>query len=405
MEHVAQTEQALIGAIIQAPDKLVHITEVISESDLITEPAKKAFVLCSAMWKAKRTVDLVSVCSEDISLAGYLAKATSVGTSLGCVDYAKSVARAAKERRLNSGLIGISKSDQPLDVKLESVLRLYQDEMYIDRKPPVVQDVLKRFEKLQSENRKKGMLGWPVGFSGHDKHYIQYVPGHIWVMGAFTSIGKTAMMVQQVCNMLAMEKCPKILIISTEMTEEQLMSRILGNLTAVHPYRILSGNYHQGEEEQVENIKVLIKDKPLSIYDDVYEFGEIETIFRKADLQGGVNVGFIDYVQNCRMPSAGNAYQEGSLMAKKFQAMAKAVRCCLVCLSQVSNDIGRGNTDQLEYKGAGEWSAVADVGIMLDRHKTEKHKLRYHVKKNRHGRLMTSNFEYKAEYTRLEEIL
>jgi hypothetical protein len=75
----------------------------------------------------------------------------------------------------------------------------------------------------------------------------------------------------------------------------------------------------------------------------------------------------------------------------------------MICLSQVSNDVGRGNTDQLELKGAGEWAAVSDVGVMLTRHKTEKHRLKYSIKKNRHGALGECELTYENVYTRLQE--
>ena len=207
-------------------------------------------------------------------------------------------------------------------------------------------------------------------------------------------------MVQQIANLLTSGENPSILVVSTEMTEEQVVSRIIANITGVHSYRILNGKYHDAEDEDmVEIAKSTLAGAKLTIYDDIYRLEEIETAFRKADLQGGVDVGFVDYVQNCRWPEAKSQYQEQSEIAKRFQSLAKDVRATVVCLSQVSNDVGRGNTDQLELKGAGEWAAVSDLGIILTRHKTEKFRLRCEVKKNRHGALGVSEFEYVREYT------
>ena len=164
------------------------------------------------------------------------------------------------------------------------------------------------------------------------------------------------------------------MVISTEMTEEQIVSRILANITGVHSYRILTGKYHdEFEADVVASAKDRLSRARMSIYDDIYRLEDIETAFRKADLQGGINVGWIDYVQNCRWPDAKSQYQEQSEIAKRFQALAKDVRATLICLSQVSNDVGRGNTDNLELKGAGEWAAVSDIGLMLKRHVSDKH--------------------------------
>ena len=121
-------------------------------------------------------------------------------------------------------------------------------------------------------------------------------------------------------------------------------------------------------------------------------------------MQGGVDVGFIDYVQNCSVPTAKSEYQEGSQLAKGLQRLAKDVRATIVCLSQVSNDVGRGNSSQFELKGAGEWAAVSDVGIMLTRGQNNKCTLKYAVDKNRHGPLHQHKMAYIDHFTRIEAV-
>lgn len=404
MEIIAETEQALVGSIITAPDKLVHVVDTVRPDDFTDPVAKRAYLVALGLWQERKTVDLVSVASADVSLAAYVAEATSKGAGIAAKDYARQVATQAKERRLAADLNGILNSREPIDLRLDSILALYQREMFVSSKAPDMQSVLRRFNEHVASNRKRRSMGIPTGFGFLEEAYIQYVPGHIWTMGAYTSVGKTAVMIQKLCNLIAMDADPSITVISTEMTEQQLIARILANFTGVHSQRILSGNFRQGEEEIVGQYMGLLRSKRVRIHDDVYALGDIETVFRKADLQGGVDIGFIDYVQNCQVPEAKSEYQVGSMLAKRLQKMAKDVTCCLVCLSQVSNDVGRGNTEQLEYKGAGEWAAVSDVGIHLQRHKTEKHRLKYSVKKNRHGALLDQELEYKAEYTRLEVI-
>jgi replicative DNA helicase len=286
---------------------------------------------------------------------------------------------------------------------LDDLMAIYRAEMQAGRKMPEISEVLKRVDEIVNKNAKRGVLGIRTGFETLDKVYARFIPGHIWTVGGFTSVGKTATMVQMVCNALSAPEQPSIVIISTEMTEEQVVGRIVSNFTGVPSFRILAGKYHDAEEaDTVEKCKARLATMPLAIYDDIYRLGEIETAFHKADLRGGVQLGVIDYVQNCRWPEAKSQYQEQSEMAKRFQALAKDVRCTLVCLSQVSNDVGRGNTDQLELKGAGEWAAVSDYGVMLSRHKTEKHRLKFDLKKNRHGALTEFELEYKNDYTKLE---
>ncbi len=397
------SEQALIGAMLHSPGQLVNVVERINYKDFSDPMAQEAFLIITGLWKQKKTVDAVSVISADTSLTTFIANALSNGIATGVGSYASQVALNAKSRRINASLTDIMKNGLQPDGKLDELLKLYQKEMFVTRKNPGISSVLKRFSSHVKENQQRGSSGIPTGFGFLEKKYIQYVPAQIWTIGAFTSVGKTAVMVQKICNLIALSSNPSIVVISTEMTEQQIIARILSNFTSVHSFRILAGDYRAGEEEKIQKYTGLIKSKNISIYDDIYTIGDIETVFRKADLQGGVDVGFIDYVQNCQVPDAKSSYQEGSILAKRIQKLAKDVMATMICLSQVSNDVGRGNTEQLELKGAGEWAAVSDLGVMLQRKKEQKYLLRYQIKKNRHGALHDQPMEYKADFTRIEE--
>lgn len=404
MEIISSTEQALIGSLLLSQKKLIDVMEIVKAEDFSTVEGFTAFSLIADMWRKKRNIDVISVGNGDPKMLQYLSASTSVAYAPSASEYAYSIAKAAKDRRIKDRLKKIMASNFSPDITLSSLLDLYQQEMSAGKKNPDITPVLQRFDEQVRKNKKVGRMGFATGFNFLEKLYVQYCPGHIWTIGGFTSTGKTAVMIQKICNMILSETCPRIVVISTEMTEEQMVSRMVANITGIHSYRVLTGNYHDDEEaDRASAAKSVLSASNMKIYDDIYTLGEIETAFRKADLQGGVNVGFVDYVQNVRVPEAKSQYQEQSEIAKRFQKLAKDVKATLICLSQVSNDVGRGNTDQLELKGAGEWSAVSDLGIMLTRHKTEKFRLKYEIKKNRHGALGQAELEYKNEYSSFKE--
>jgi len=398
-----QLETSLIGSMLVSPNKIISIADKIKVTDFTDQKAQKAYTAIMAMWQGKRTVDLSMVAAAHPELTMFLADSVNQ-SSFGIADLAYEISSRAQIRRIKTGLEAASKMiGQPKEI-LGSIMDLYRHEMIVDKKDPGIGAVVSRVSKLISKNKRAGRVGFSTGFDIHERLYFRYLPGHIWTMGGFTSVGKTAVMVQKICNMLTSGEGARVVIISTEMTEEQVVARIISNFTGIHSMRILSGNFRSAEEEdEVEKIKTSLKGSPLTIYDDIYQLTDIELALRKAELQGGIDVVFIDYVQNCKWSEAKSQYQEQSEMAKRLQALAKDVRATIICLSQVSNDVGRGNTDQLELKGAGEWAAVSDMSVMLTRHKTEKHRLKYSIKKNRHGALGECEFEYKDEYTRVEE--
>jgi replicative DNA helicase len=154
----------------------------------------------------------------------------------------------------------ILKARDSSEDRLENILFLYQREMFVGKKDPEISSVLKRFNNEVERNKNRSSMGIPTGFRFLDDLYVQYIPGHIWTIGAYTSVGKTAVMVQKLCNLIAMDIDLSLLVISTEMTEQQVVARILANFTGVHSYRILSGKFRHGEEEEVERYKSLLKE-------------------------------------------------------------------------------------------------------------------------------------------------
>lgn len=401
---IAETEKALVGAMLLSEKKLHEVLEVVKIEDFATVSGAKSFGLIADLWMKKRKIDIISVANGDPSLIEYLAGSTSGAYAPAALEYAWAISKAGRSRRIKNGLTKIISGPAKPELMLEDLLALYQREMATGKKSPDIGSVLNRFDNHVSGNLQKGSMGFQTGFRFLHDLYVQYVPGHIWSVGGYTSVGKTAVMIQKICNLIVRDKSPSILVISTEMTEEQVIARIIANLSGIHAYRILSGKFRdQDEEGTAERYKSLLKGVKLAIYDDVYTLGDIEAAFRKADLRGGVDIGFIDYVQNVRLPETKSQYQEQSEIAKRLQSLAKDVRATIICLSQLSNSVARGDTDQFELKGSGEWAAVSDVGVILERHKTEKHRLRYTIKKNRHGALGEQELEYKMDFTKLVE--
>lgn len=403
MHHI---EAGLVGSLLVDPDKVVSVADVVALTDFTDEKAQLAYGAIIDTWKSRQPVNLLTIAKRLNTcpgIASYLGNASSCAFPPSVRQFAHDIAEAARFRRVRAAVEAASKATTPQDL-LNDLMEIYRAEMRSGKKAPDMKSVMARFNGVVTTNREQGKVGFRTGFSGLDGVYARFAPGHIWTVGGFTSVGKTASMVQMICNAIAGGETPSIVLISTEMTEEQVVARIVANFTGVPSFRVLSGNFHTAEEaDSVEKIKALLAGYHLAIHDDIYQLTEIETAVHKADLRGGVDIAVIDYVQNCKWKEAKSQYQEQSELAKRFQVLAKDTRSTLICLSQVSNDVGRGVTDQLELKGAGEWAAVSDYSIMLSRHKTEKHRLMLDLKKNRHGALTKFELEYKNEYTRLEE--
>jgi replicative DNA helicase len=94
----------------------------------------------------------------------------------------------------------------------------------------------------------------------------------------------------------------------------------------------------------------------------------------------------VDFIQN--VIEKGDEYEKLSKVSLELQKIAKEKNCCIIVLSQLSNNAYK--TNAMEYKGSGSIATVCDLGIFVVRDVETMDKMILTVKKNRRGR---SNIE------------
>ena len=391
-------EGALIGCLLRKPDDLVHC-EAITVDNFLSFHAGLAYKTILDMWRAGEAINELTVIMRCRDLTTWLISLRDTGLHVHVPRYVSGITEMARRRRLRDemtkGIARVMENDSGATLGLFS--SLYEREL-TGKRSGTIKEGLERLEKkaLECQNH-GGRLGWQTGHSGLEDIPMQ--PGHVWVIGALTSTGKTAFMSTVACAQLWTHPNPRTMIFSTEMTAEQVVARLLAVKTGINAMVHLSGGYVEPHRTRAGMCKEQLKNKPVKIFDDLYDWPEIEGAVRAESLRRGVDVVWIDYVQNCRVPGAKSEYDAQMTLAKGLQRLAKRCRCTIVCLSQLPNSMINADHGQAQFKGAGEWAAVADVAIKLTRQ--DERGLLVDVRKNRHGRLTNFRLEYLDGWTRL----
>lgn len=235
-----------------------------------------------------------------------------------------------------------------------------------------------------------------ISVSGQDSLYItdDYVVTH-----------NTAFMIEAICRFFLENERGRMAVFSTEMTEEQNIARILANRTGFNANVILSGNLLDQHLPRVEAEKGWLAGKDLRIYTKTRSIEDISAQCRKLKHGGGVDVVWVDFIQNVhRENGKQDQYAMMSQIAKDLQALAHDCRCTIICLSQLPNHAGREDTGILEFKGAGEIAAACDVGVLMKRAKEDNTKILFDIRKNRHGKCGKILLQYVDGWTRIDEI-
>lgn len=204
----------------------------------------------------------------------------------------------------------------------------------------------------------------PTGFVDIDRELDGgLLKKEIAVLGAFTGIGKS-MLAGQIFYHVASQGFASAYF-SLEISNEMIVSRLVGQLANIKPSRIMNGLLTKDEftAKAEARAKVTMFDSAMAFYDNTYLLDEIEAEIRAHQYEFVV----IDFIQNILLSTSLDEYARLSLVAVRLQKLAKETNCAILLLSQLSNRIGREGSKVVEYKGSGAIAMVADLGFFLER--------------------------------------
>lgn len=268
-----------------------------------------------------------------------------------------------------------------------------------ERESTEITDIMQEYEATQleyaekTENGKK-LLGHSSGFAKIDTIIDGLRSQHIWVIGGYTSSGKTFFSLN-LLNSLIEQKVPTAFF-SLEMSKIDVISRLLGLNARVNGIKILKGSLPEEEYKLATQAKNKLLNAPITIHTTTRTLSELKMSIIEQKLRNKVEVVFIDYVQLVNVEGASGDYEAMKRTALDLQNLAKEQNITIVLLSQLSNESVRNKKSNIMgFKGAQDIAASADFAVELwvedEKKKDELIKLgeplpiKCHVKKNRHG--------------------
>lgn len=391
MAAETDSERCVLGAIMVVPDLLVTAADVLDGEDFGDSRHRAIYHAMLDLYQDGSAVDPVAIHGlfwdrgSDVVKASYLAEIQhdAIASETIVRHHARRIADSAVRRRasvrLHEILAGLDEPP-PLDelaASIESLALDVGDKVRAKRTadmPAVVAEIRKeRVEALAAG----GVLGLPTPWARLSTFLPALSPGHLWAVGGYTSTGKSTWAASLLAHLLH----ARTAVFSVEDSAQEKARKIVSALTGLSPRALKSGQLSVWATAVLDAEARLIS-APMFIHDDCYTIESIRLHARKAALKlGGLDLVIVDFVQN--LQGEGSLYERMAHAAVSLQKLAKDARCCVVALSQVSNEAMRQDADIIGLKGAGELAAAADAVLWISRVKTEPKRVKLEVKKNR----------------------
>lgn len=392
-------EKEIIAGILTDSNKIPEVSQILDVSDFIFYP--KLYTALFDLWKAERTKNILLELSHqgfklpelmDISDAFYSRPIVNA-----CKDLKEISTNESLKKILQNSVKDFPKGD-PTEYIAELQQKLIKQSQTSLTENSDAESVIKEFTEYQlayEEKRKNGqeLIGISCGFPKLDALIDGLRKGHVWVIGGYTSLGKTFGALNITSYLIRNKK--RVVVYTLEMSRVDILARLLGISTEENSRAIAKGFVDQAK---VNHALDEIRTSNLAVISQKRDLAQILLSMHEETLRSSVDLFVVDYLGLISVKGARSEYEQAKEISLELQNAAKRFDTPIIELSQVSNEAAKaGEQMVMGFKGAGDIAAAADLAIELvsgeesttelksKMQKGEPVKIKWQVKKNRHG--------------------
>lgn len=435
-----ELEEAVLGALMLEKDAYSIVSDILKPESFYDEIHQIIYRAIMSMAIRQAPIDMLTVVEElkkegNLERIGgpvYIAGLTEKVASAAHLEYhARIIAQKYLARELISFASNVTHKafDETTDVddlmqEAESKLfeisqrNVKKDVTQID---PVIKEAIKLVEIAGS--RPEGLSGLQTGFTKLDKITSGWQNSDLVIIAARPAMGKTAFVLSMAKNMAVSYNYP-VALFSLEMSNVQLVNRLIVNTCEITGEKIKNGQLEPYEWEQLDfKIKELygaplyIDDTPsLSVF-------ELRTKARRLVREHGIKIIIIDYLQlmNASGMNYGSREQEVSMISRSLKGLAKELNIPIIALSQLNRGVeartgSEGKRPQLsDLRESGAIEQDADMVCFI--HRPEYYKIfeddkgnsllglaEIIIAKHRNGATGDIQLRFKNEFARFQNV-
>ncbi|KKS43971.1 MAG: replicative DNA helicase [candidate division CPR1 bacterium GW2011_GWA2_42_17] len=416
-------EKSLLGSLLIDKDAIIRIVSSI-KSEYFYRPAHSdIFSAILSLYERREPADLVTVSDElkgheklkEIGGDSYLADlVNTVATAAHIESYARIIRDCYVRRQLInvSGRLaeesyeGGEEIGKLLDQTEQDIFAISQS--HLTRHFIPLKDALaESFEKLEELQKNKSHLrGLSTGFRDIDNKLGGLRDGALVVLASRPSVGKTSLALNIAQYLTVHEKIP-VGFFSLESSHEELVDRLLASQANVDAWKIATGNFNEDDFEHLSEAYGVLGEAPLFIDDTPgASIMDMRTKARRLQLEHGLKLVIVDYLQLAFSRNLENRVQEVSEISQGLKNLARELKCPVIAISQLSRAVesrGEHRPQLSDLRESGSIEQDADVVMFLYRPEEEgqeKGLVKLSIAKHRNGPTGEVDLIFKGERTR-----
>ena len=353
-----ELEKAVLGALMIEKDAYSLVSEILKPESFYEHRHQLIYAAITDLAIQQRPIDLLTV-TEHLRFMGnldevggpfYITQLSGMMASSAHIEYhARIIAQKYLARELITFTSNIQKkafdeTEDVDDIMQEAEGRLFEISQQNMKKDytqinPVIQEA---YEMLRTAAaRTDGLSGLASGFHKLDKMTSGWQNSDLIIIAARPAMGKTAFVLSMAKNIAVNNKVP-VALFSLEMSNVQLVNRLIVNVCEIPGEKIKSGQLAPYEWGQLDYKIKELYDAPLYV-DDTPSLSvfELRTKARRLVREHDVKIIIIDYLQlmNASGMSFGSRQEEVSTISRSLKGLAKELNIPIIALSQLNRGV------------------------------------------------------------------
>jgi replicative DNA helicase len=400
-----EVERAVLGALLIDKDAYAVVCELLYPESFYEPRNRYIYEAIRDLSMAEKPVDVLTV-SEQLAHNGKLEEAGGpayiaeisgrVATSAHIEYHARIVAQKYLARQLIQFASDIQTKafDDGIDVDElmqhaeGSLFELSQKNMKKDytQIDPVIANAIEVINKAHANT--SGLTGVPTGYNKLDDMTSGWQASDLVIIAGRPAMGKTSFALSMAKNIAADYRVP-MAFFSLEMSNVQLVNRLISNVCEIQGSKILNGQLQPDEWDRLDNRMNALLGAPLYVDDTPgLSVFELRTKARRLVREHGVKIIMIDYLQlmNANGMRFSSRQEEVSTISRSLKGLAKELDIPILALSQLNRGVEsreglEGKRPQLsDLRESGAIEQDADMVLFV--HRPEY----YHIYEDDHGR-------------------
>ncbi len=386
--HNIEAEEAVLGSLLIDAEAIFRVSPFLKPDDFYIVKNGWIYDVILNLHERRQPSDFLTVCDElenreqleEVGGAAYIASLiNSVPTAIHVEAYGHIVERTALRRRLISAASQIASFayeeeqtiDEVIDRSEATLFSISQRRIARDLVPikQVLADYYDRIAYLYEHRGEP--LGIPTGYIDLDKLLGGLQRSDLIIVAARPGVGKTSMLLAMALTAARKHK-QKVAIFSLEMSNEQLVQRLMSSETGIDSQRLRLGDLQESEWPKFVEAAGRLSDAMLFI-DDTPSISalQLRTKARRIHAEFGLDLIMVDYLQLMSGEFRGeNRVQEISYISRALKGLSRELNVPVVAASQLSRAVEQRHDKRpilSDLRESGSIEQDADVVMFIYR--------------------------------------